>query len=239
MKWQDEGIILDIRPFGEKSFVITLLTPQYGKRSGLYKKQHCFEKGQIVHSEWSARLIEHLGVWSLETVFSPLAFVLNDPLSLCILSASCQLCYNILPDHHSYPQLYHVFKELIQELNPQHQNLTQYILFEITLLRELGFGLDLTKCAVSQSTENLVYVSPKTGRAVSKEIGNPYRSSLLPLPAFLLNKATEPDPHQLSEGLFLTGYFLKRHLLGDKELPFSRERLKHYLECLPLKGKAL
>lgn len=100
---------------------------------------------------------------TLETVFSPLAFVLNDSLSLCILSISCRLCYNILPDHHSYSQLYHVFKELIQELNPQHQNLKQYLIFEITFLKELGFGLDLTKCAISQSTKNLVYVSPKTG----------------------------------------------------------------------------
>lgn len=234
MKWTDNGIILSTRSFGENSRIVTLLTHNHGRHAGLIKipktRQPRFntEPGTFVEATWNARLSDHLGQWTLETTNAIGAKLLFSPLPLTLLSCACHLTDQCLADRHPYPYLYDLLKEFIERLLmmkvDSHPSiaLIPYIDYELELLKNLGFGLDLSACAATGTQEDLIYISPKTGRAVSRNAGEPYKTKLLPLPAYWIHENAIPDAHT---ALMVTGYFLSQHLTQHQGLPLMRERL--------------
>lgn len=230
MQWADEGIILHTQPLGERKHIVSLFTQAHGRHAGVVhgsKKNtswvHC---GGRVNAQWKARLEAQLGSWSLESLPGPIALLLDKAGPLSALMSAATLCHLALPERHPYPALYTKFIHFLEDLTSPGWR-EAYIFFELSLLEDLGYGLHLGACAVTGSVRDLVAVSPRTGRAVSREIAAPYAEKLLPLPAFLLEErgvAPPPPCEKMLEALQLTGYFLERHLLG-RILPPARSRL--------------
>jgi DNA repair protein RecO (recombination protein O) len=227
MKWSDSGIILSARPFGENSRILSLLTPQYGRHAGLIKipksrSRLNIEAGTFVEATWNARLSEHLGQWTLETTAAMGARLLPYPVPLTALSSACHLTDQCLPERHPYPQLYDLLHQLIEDLFHASDWPISYVNYELALLKELGFGLDLSICAATGQQDDLIYISPKTGRAVSRKAGEPYKGQLLPLPSYWIDEGVTPD---IRTSLIVTGYFLAQHLTERQGLPSIRQRL--------------
>ncbi len=236
MQWQDEGVVLAARPHGESSAVVSLFTAGHGRHAGLVRggagrrARPVYEPGNRLRVTWRARLPEQLGSFSAELEVAVAARLLDDPLRLAGLGAACALLDAGLPERDPHPMLYKMFEHLIKGLLQHEEWLERYVRFELDLLAELGFGLDLEVCAVTGATTDLVYVSPRSGRAVSRAGAGDYADRLLPLPAFLLGPASgqaAADPAQITAGLRLTGAFLRRHLFdaSERPLPAARERL--------------
>jgi DNA repair protein RecO (recombination protein O) len=227
MKWTDQGIILSSRPYGENSRIVSLLTAQFGRHGGLIKvpktrSRMSLEPGTFVEATWNARLSEHLGQWSLETTAAMGARLLTLPLALTALSSACSLTDQCLVERHPYPRLYDLLKQFIEDLVQSPNALIPYVNYELDLLKDLGFGLDLSVCAATGQHHDLIYISPKTGRAVSREAGEPYKSQLLPLPQYWVDDSAVPD---IQTSLTVTGYFLTQHLTQHHGLPHIRDRL--------------
>ena len=178
MKWIDNGIVLSARSYGESSRIVTILTPNHGRHAGLIRipksrSRLNIEPGTFVDATWNARLPEHLGQWSLETTAAMGARLLTIPMALTALSSACTLTDQCLAERHPYPDLYDLLKQLIEDLVDNPKSMTSYINYELALLKEMGFGLDLSVCASTGQSNDLLYISPKTGRAVSREAGEP------------------------------------------------------------------
>lgn len=210
--WQDQGVILAVRPYGESGAIVSALTESHGRQSGFMrgatsrKNRGVLEIGNIADIRWQARTTDNLGSFSLELQDSPAALIMQDADKLAALQSACALCDQALPDREGHAGLFHGFKALLDALQGEHWA-PAYILWELSLLRELGFSLDLSACAGGGSDQDLAFVSPKTGRAVSAEKGAPYQDKLLDLPHFL-RPAGFLDEGDFERGLILTGYFL-------------------------------
>jgi DNA repair protein RecO (recombination protein O) len=230
MDWIDTGIVLSTRRHGESYAIVTLLTENHGRHAGLIrtskKTAALLQIGTYVRAEWRGRLSEHLGFWSFESLKITCAGLLERPQALLALSAGCSLLDLVLPEREAHPNLYHEFLHLLEMLEKP-QWWSAYIIFEICMLRELGFGLDLSRCAATGKTENLAYVSPRTGRAVSLEGGKDYAHKLLSLPRFIADPQSEVTLQDFKKGLALTGYFFDRHVLlpFQRKMPLARVRL--------------
>ncbi len=229
MEWQDEGIILHTQALGERKQVVSLFTAAHGRCAGVlhvsHKNKGWIQCGGKVNARWGARLENHIGYWTLELLEPNTAFLLDAPGPLAALLSAASLCQVALPERNAYPQLYERFEALIKDLiSPAWAR--SYVFFELILLEELGYGLDLKSCAVTGSTTDLSAVSPRTGRAVCKKVAKPYQERLLPLPIFVCqeNKATTPEDKEILDALTLSGYFLERYLLGRTQPP-ARTRL--------------
>jgi DNA repair protein RecO (recombination protein O) len=229
MEWQDEGFILHTQSLGERKQVISLFTAAHGRCAGvLYvsqKNKGWVQCGGKVKARWGARLENHIGSWTLESLQANTAYLLDAPGPLAALLSAASLCQIALPERHAYPQLYERFEALIKDLiHPTWAR--SYVFFELSLLEELGYGLDLKTCAVTGSALGLNAVSPRTGRAVCEEAAKPYKDKLLPLPAFICqeNRNTTPEDKEILDALTLSGYFLERYLLGHTQ-PAARMRL--------------
>ncbi|MBT4880328.1 MAG: DNA repair protein RecO [Alphaproteobacteria bacterium] len=239
MDWRDEGFILRTTKHGETSLLVSILTKDHGRHMGITRKSRSskmssgLQLGNRTSVEWKARLPEHLGTWKLETISSPFSALMDQPGPLTALTSALSLCDSVLPERESLPCLFQQMSEVVSALSSPTW-LQAYIRFEVHLLKELGFSLDLEKCAVTKEVENLTYVSPKTGCAVTKETGEPYKDRLFPLPAFLgpaYNDSKEISDTEYVQGLQLTGYFLEKCVLSTKDLslPSSRHRLMGYV----------
>lgn len=217
------AIVLGAKALGENAFVLSLLTRENGRHLGVLKRKNPPQIGDIVSARWNARLPEQMGTFYIEHTHSTAAPILDDMGRLNALSCLCELLNTTLPERQScesyYEKVLLFFNNLFQK-----DYLKHYILLERDLLSVLGFGLDLSNCAGGGDKNDLAYVSPKTGRAVSREKGLPYQKQLLPLPHFLWQDcpATEKD---LQMGLSLTGYFLRGHTIRGT-LPQTRQFLK-------------
>lgn len=236
MDWNDEGFVLAARPQGESNAVVQLLTLAHGRHAGLLhggagrSKRALVEPGNRVQANWRARLNEHLGRYTLEPLHQYGAALLDDPLRLAALSAACTVAETALPEREPHPAMFHATQTLFDSLSAGDREVwpAVYISWELGLLGELGYGLDLAACAVTGADDDLIYVSPRTGRAVSAEAGEPYADRLLHLPRFLRpNGGTEVSAEDIPHGLRLTGFFLARHVFNplDRPLPAARERL--------------
>jgi DNA repair protein RecO (recombination protein O) len=240
MKWQDNGIILSQRAWNDNKIILSILTCDHGRHTGLIhinqknKNLSHVQPGNFAQTTWNARLNEHLGKWQLDIGFMPWFQVFNDPVRLLALSTACALTDHCLPERHPYQMLYITLKDFLESLIYNKDWRRDYIQFEMNLLSELGFGLNLNFCAVTKQTNDLIFVSPKTGHAVSREAGEPYQNRLLPLPLFLIQEDEPITPNQLDQALYLTGYFLSRHLMENKTLPEIRQRFINSLTFLPL-----
>jgi DNA repair protein RecO (recombination protein O) len=232
MEWRDTGFVLATRRHGESALIVELLTREHGRHSGLVRggqsprRRALFQPGNHILAHWRGRLPEHLGSFDCELVEAYAVRFLDDADRLAGVTAATALLLAALPEREPNAELYQSFAELLAALEskpawPQH-----YVEWECGLLAVLGFGLDLSCCAVTGAAEDLAYVSPRTGRAVSRVAAAPYRDKLLPLPGFLWRDSPAAR-RDIAAGLALTGYFLLHHLLEPhgRQLPEARERL--------------
>lgn len=234
MDWQDDAIVLSARRHGETSAIAMLLTYEHGRHAGLVRggagkrMRGLLQPGNMVHAHWRGRLAEHLGTYTIEAVAAGTASIMADPDRLAALSAACAVAETALPEREPAPAVYEALGILLRALGDDAPSWPSvYVKWEIGLLETLGFGLDLSSCAANGTLDDLVYVSPKSGRAVSAEAGAPYRDVLLPLPAFLGQSGTAGSAAEIADGLRLTGYFLGRHVFGDHATaPAARARLQ-------------
>ncbi len=232
MDWTDQGIVLSARKHGESSAIVTLLTSAYGVHAGLVRggngkrKRGDLQPGNKVQAHWRARLAEHLGNYTCELSHAHAATLLGDANKLACLSAALAVTEQSLPERQPHPAIFEGLSVLLESLKGDIWP-SVYVKWEVGLLGELGFGLDLRSCASTGSTKNLVYVSPKSGRAVSRGAGEPYLKSMLALPAFLMTSGVAGETREIIDGLALTGYFLERHVfaLAGKKQPAARRRL--------------
>ena len=239
MNWNDEGVVLSARKHGEHAVIVQLLTHLHGRHAGLVRggtgrrARGVFQPGNCVKAEWRARLAEHLGSYTCELVAAPTAALLDDALRLSALAAACAVAESALPERESHPQLYTRLLDFLVALGGDDW-MAAYVEWELLLLADLGYGLDLSACAATGGTEDLIYVSPKSGRAVSREAGEPYRDRLLPLPGFLAGTGAVPDAADIAAGLALTGHFLESqvYVLLDRPNPAARTRLVDRVRAL-------
>ncbi|MHA1598889.1 MAG: DNA repair protein RecO, partial [Alphaproteobacteria bacterium] len=219
MDWSDEGIVLSARKHGETSAIVTLMTRGHGVHAGLVRggagkrKRGDLQPGNLVDAHWRGRLPEHLGSYTCEVMHAHGATLLNEPDPLAGLSAALAVAERALPEREDHLAVFDGLIALLGALQTEDWP-TVYVKWELGLLGELGFGLDLDSCAATGSLDELAYVSPKSGRAVSTGAAEPYLKSLLALPAFLLVRGTAGSPAEIVDGLTLTGYFLDRHVFG-------------------------
>jgi len=231
MKWDDEAVVLSARPHGEAATIVQLLTRQHGRHAGLVRGgqgarlRGIYQAGNRVVASWSGRLPEHLGTLDCELECSYAARVLDDSDRLAALSAAAAVCEGAMPEREPHPACFEGLLVLLEALEGEHWA-EVYVRWELAFLAELGFGLDLTACAAGGDNDQLAYVSPRSGRAVSLSAGTPYKEKLLPLPGFLVGRG-EGGRSAVGEGLELTGFFLERYLFHphDKPLPSARQRL--------------
>ncbi|MEI6557433.1 MAG: DNA repair protein RecO [Rhodospirillaceae bacterium] len=242
MEWTDQALVLSARAQGESSALVSLLTEARGRHAGLVRgartagRRASVEPGTLVCARWRARLPEQLGSLTLEPLRSFGAALLDQPERLAALVSACALVEAGLSEREPHPALYRGLLALFEALEaPAWAEAT--VRWELGLLAELGFGLDLSRCAVTGAAGDLAAVSPRSGRAVSRAAAAPWGDRLLPLPAFLTGQGGG-GPEQVRQGLALTGHFLERHLPGG--LPPARRRLAERAGRTPpnLVGKA-
>ena len=191
MHWTDNSIILSARKHGETSAVVRLLSQSHGVYGGVIRgansktNRGIIQPGNVVEATWNARLSEQLGTFKCELQQANAAHIMADSGKLSALTSACALIESALPERHPYPRLYLIFQEFLATLIHDIPWQEAYVQFEMELLADSGFGLDLTSCAATETTKDLIYVSPKSGRAVCRTAGEPYKDKLLPLPAFL------------------------------------------------------
>ncbi|TQV80954.1 DNA repair protein RecO [Denitrobaculum tricleocarpae] len=240
MEWTDDGIVLSVRPHGETAAIIHVLTPERGRHAGLVqggqgrKARAIYQPGNRLVVTWSGRLADNLGSFKCELETSHAARLLDQPRRLTALTAAAAICERALPEREAHPACFHGFLALLDALEGDHWA-EIYVRWELGLLADLGFGLDLSACAAGGDNDQLAYVSPRTGRAVSLAAGEPYRDRLLPLPPFLIGRGAG-GPEEVAQGLQLSSYFLERSVfhLQDRPLPPARERLA---ALFPLPGQ--
>jgi DNA repair protein RecO (recombination protein O) len=241
MEWIDDALVLSSRPHGENAVVVTLLAETQGRHAGLVSggqgqnAQALFQPGNHVKARWRARLLEHLGHYSCDLLTAHAAGWLDEPGVLTIIASACAVTEASLPERQPMPGVYAGFCALLALPDADLWG-PAYVKWELGLLHALGYGLDLSRCAADSGSQNLAYVSPRTGRAVSLEAGAPYHEKLFPLPAFLLGGAW--DAESIVQGLELTGHFLTRHVFTHPhshhviaqpgDMPLARQRLADY-----------
>ncbi len=237
MEWQDEGVVLSARRLGERDAVAQLLTRDHGRHAGLVRGgasrrlRPLLQPGNRLACRWRARLAQQLGSFTVEPLRLYASTVLDSPLALAAMGSALELAAATVGERDPHPRLYAGLLWLLEELAARPEDwLTRYVKFELLVLEEAGFGLQLERCAVTGRTEELAYVSPRTGRAVSRQAAGSWAPRLLPLPAFLCG-AEGASTADILEGLRLCGFFLRRHLLAptDRPLPAARERLLRLL----------
>jgi DNA repair protein RecO (recombination protein O) len=237
MEWEAPAIVLDARPFGEGDAVATVMTEEHGAHRGLARggtsraRAAVWQAGNIVQARWVGRLSEQLGSLSAELVHPAAALAMDDPLALAVLRAACATAEGALPEREAHPRVFAGLLHLLAHLARGQEVLADLALWEAALLADLGYGLDLTVCAVTSSTERLAFVSPRTGRAVSEDAAGEWRARLLPLPSFLRagHRPNAPgEPADWRDGLRLTGHFLARDAFGSQHRPLPPARIALY-----------
>lgn len=233
MEWRDEGTLLSVRKHGETSVIAEVFTKTRGRHAGVVrggtsrKISPALQPGTQLDVTWRARLEEHIGAFTIEPVKSRAAAIMGDRSALAGLNAICALLAFALPEREAHPRLYARSTAMLDLLGTTPAWPVGYLQWELALLEELGYGLDLSACAVTGEVDDLAYVSPRTGRAVSAEGAGDWADRLLPLPPELLGVVTG-DLAGIGPGLRTTGHFLTHglaHALGDRPLPEARARL--------------
>lgn len=231
MEFEDDAFVLSARAHGETGAVVELLTERHGKHAafiagGASKKlRPILQAGAPVIARYRARTSDQLGSAQLEPVGEGPAALFDEPLALAGLSAAAAVAAGALPEREPHPGAYLAFQALTQALSVAEIWPAVFVRFEAGLLQELGFGLDLSKCAATGAVDDLVYVSPRTGRAVSRTAGEPYKDRLLALPPFLLSAQSRLSPGDVAAGLALTAHFLEAFIFNPLNRPLPPARL--------------
>lgn len=231
MEWQDQGLVLSARRHGERDAILEVMSAEHGRHLGLVRggrsPRHApvLQPGNRVSLTWRARLEDHLGQFTAEPLESRAGVVLSDPIALHAVTHLAVLM-RLLPERSPHRNVYDVADATCALLGKPGILAPVLIRFEIMILSELGFGLDLAQCAATGETADLAYVSPKSGRAVSRAAGAPWIDKLLPLPAFLMATTMEQavDPVEIADGFKLSGYFLDRHIFDPRGLAHRSAR---------------
>ncbi|HZP21697.1 MAG TPA: DNA repair protein RecO [Bauldia sp.] len=225
MHWTDEGIIIGTRRHGETSLIVELMTRGHGRHLGLVRGGRSrrlsaiLQPGNGVTATWRARLDEHLGNYTIEPLAERAARLIEGAAGLYGMQAVAGLV-RLLPERDPHPQIYAGLLAVLDWLDDPVIGGALVVRLEMRMLDELGFGLDLERCASTGETGDLAYVSPKSGRAVGRAAGAPYRERLLALPEFLRGGGgLKPDAGDIAAGFRLTGYFLDRHVYEPRGLP--------------------
>lgn len=235
MQWSDDAILVASRKFGENSLIIDLLTENHGLHSGMIrsgrKQAADLQTGNILHVNWRGRLSEHLGTFQAEIRKNTFSCLISERLKLSALASACSLVKSSLPEREPHPEIFSSLINFINTVSSEDTGWIQnYIEFEFEILGRLGFGIDTSSCAASGETSSLIYVSPKSGQAVSEASGEPYKQRLLKLPSFMrpqydatYNKNTH-DMREIIDGAKLTLYFLDKYVFGPKNKEAPKER---------------
>lgn len=230
MEWSDSGVVLGVRRHGETSVILETMTPSHGRHLGLVRGgrsrrlRPVLQPGNTVSLVWRARLDEHLGQFQVEPLRFRAASIMESAAGLYGVQAMAALL-RLLPERDPHPRLHEVFDAIVDCLDCPTEAGELLVRFELLMLEELGFGLDLSRCAATGVTQDLVYISPKSGRAVSRDAGAPYAEKMLPLPSFLIRRENRPaDAASLSEAFAITGYFLHRDVFGARGIEPSTAR---------------
>lgn len=246
MHWTDTAIILSARKQGETSALLRVMTREHGMHAGIFKgafsksRRGVAMPGNLVEVQWTARLSEHLGNFQCELLEPVAALLMQEPHKLSALTAACAMLEATLPERDPHPEIFQLLVQFIHHLDQRGHRfetcVADYVMLELELLRLLGFGLDLSTCAATESEEDLIYVSPKSGRAVSRAAGEPYRDKLHALPEFMKENAKNienlpPAAQELIDGLRVTGYFLESRVFAPRNhrIPIARERFIGFL----------
>lgn len=239
MEWSDAGVVLSARRLGETSTVLSVLTREHGRHAGLVRGgagplgRAQLQSGNRLQLRWRARLEGQLGSFSCELLRTLAPMALAERRRLAAITAACAVVDTALPEREPLPRLYEAFEALIASVEEGEAAgwPAAYVRWEVALLAELGFGLDLGSCALSGRRDDLAFVSPRSGRAVSAEAAAPWRDRLLTLPGFLVDERAPIDPAALAAGLRLTQHFLVRCIYAEhgRALPAARQRLARAL----------
>lgn len=233
ISWEDDGVVLAVRRFGEHDAICTLLTAAHGRTAGMVKGgsgkngRSLLQPGNHVRAAWRARLDSQLGVYTLESIRAFAAEALDSPAALSGVAALCAMAEAALPEREPHDEVYRQCLHLLEHIGAAGWD-AHYVLWELCLLRDMGYGLDLGSCAATGVTDDLAYVSPRSGRAVSRAAAAPYLKQVLHLPAFLKDESPEmaATPAQIAQGLALTGHFFDLHVFAPhgRQAPAARQR---------------
>lgn len=231
MQWRDEGFVIGARRHGETSALIELMTRAHGRHLGLVRGgagksiRGALQPGNDVDAVWRARLPDQLGVFVVEPLRARAAALIDHGHALHGVGHLCALL-RLLPERDPHPEIYEMARAIADVLLVKERAPALLAHFEIALLSALGFGLDLEACALTGARDDLVYVSPKSGRAVSREAGSPWRAKLLAFPAFLQGEpcASTPSGEELAAAFRLTGHFLRRDVFDPRGAPMPHAR---------------
>ncbi|MGH1417616.1 MAG: DNA repair protein RecO [Hyphomicrobiaceae bacterium] len=232
MQWSDEGIVLSVRPHGETTTIVELLTREHGRHLGLVhggrsrRMRPTLQIGNHVDADWKGRLSEHLGQFKIELRRGYAADAMSDPASLAALSSMATLS-RLLAERETHPNIFEITLFVLGFLDDDSVWPALLVRWELALLEELGFGLELGACAVTGENDALIYVSPKTGRAVSASAGEDYRDRLLHLPQFLRpGRQGGVSADDIDAGFRLTGHFLDRRVYMSRDEPVPEVRAR-------------
>ncbi|MCP4384864.1 MAG: DNA repair protein RecO [Hyphomicrobiales bacterium] len=231
MHWSDDGIVIGTRRYGESSLIVELMTAQHGRHLGLVRggrsrrHQSVLQPGNSVVATWRARLDAHLGTYAIEPTVQRAARLIASPACLYGIQVLAALT-RLLPERDPHPQIHAILAAIVDWLEDPLTGGALIVRFELRMLEELGFGLDLERCAATGTAERLVFVSPKSGRAVSEGAGAPFRDRMLPLPSFLHREGRTPQAADLLDAFRLTGFFLDRHVYGPRGVNAPDERAR-------------
>jgi DNA repair protein RecO (recombination protein O) len=232
MEWVDEGIVLGVKRHGETSIILELMTHAHGRHLGLVRGgssprlRGILQPGNAVRATWRARLDEHLGLYLVEATNLHVAGFMDKAHALHGVTHLAALC-RLLAEREPHAAIYDALQAILDRLDDPQAAAPLIARFELDFLAELGFGLDLTACAATGAKDELVFVSPRSGRAVSRAAGEPYRDKLMRLPAFLRREESEgarPSPGDVADAFVLTGFFLERHAFAPRGLSLPEAR---------------
>jgi DNA repair protein RecO (recombination protein O) len=237
MHWTDDGIVLGVRKHGEANAILELMTRERGRHLGLVRGgagsrlRPVLQPGNALRATWSARLDDHLGTYAVEGINLRAGAFLTASHAVYAVTHLAALT-RLLPERDPHAAIFDSLDTILDHIEDPAITAAHVVHFEMQMLGELGFGLDLASCAVTGRNEDLIYVSPKSGRAVSRVAGEEWRDRLLPLPAFLAgDHYGSPSTAEMAQGFALTGFFLSRHVLEPRELLFQDARA-HFIAAI-------
>jgi DNA repair protein RecO (recombination protein O) len=242
MQWSDDGIVLGVRRHGEGNAILELMTRAHGRHLGLVRGgsgtrlRPVLQPGNVVSVVWRARLDEHLGHYAVEALNVRTSVVFGAAHALYGVSHVAALV-RLLPERDPHPEVHATLDAILDHVDSAETMAALVVRFELQMLAELGFGLDLSTCAASGATSDLVYVSPKSGRAVSRSAGEPWRDKLLRLPAFLADPDAFPSADDVADAFALTGHFLAVHVLDPRGAALAPER-ERFIAAVLQRGRS-
>jgi DNA repair protein RecO (recombination protein O) len=236
MQWTDDGIVLGVKRHGETSVILELMTLERGRHLGLVRGgagtrlRGVLQPGNSLRATWRARLDEHLGLYTVEATNSRAAGFLSTAYAVHGVTHLAALC-RLLAEREPHAGIYGELARILDQLDDPHAVVPLIARFELDFLAELGFGLDLSSCAATGTTTDLIYVSPRSGRAVSRVAGEAYREKLLTLPDFLHDESVPASARALADAFALTGFFLDRHAFAPRGLALPEARA-HFMAAI-------